>query len=516
MIINNSIKNIIFSIIAQLILIILGFVSRKIFVENLGIEYLGINGLLTNVISMLALVESGIGTSIVYFLYKPLAENDRPRIIALIQLYKKAYSVIALIILILSILLYPLLDILIKGNEGVNFLPIIYFLFVLKNVVYYLNAHKFALINADQKGYVLTKINIGYQIFTTFAKIVVLIVTQNFILYLLIELIIFAFQNFFNGRVVTSRYPYINTKQKYNLENEDRYKLIKNIKALSLHNIGGYVTHGTDNLLISSFIGISTVGLFSNYMMIISQLSSLLAPLLNGIGASIGNLIATESNEKKYSIFNVLFLVNFWLYSTSVIFLFNLLEPFINWWLGSGFLLDRLTFIVILANFFISGMRTSIFIFKTKGGIFVQDRYVPLLGAIINLVTSIVLVNKLGLPGIFLGTTISILSVFWYAPVLVYKQIFNKPASIYFKKYIFYILLTIVSAVVTSYIYKKLPIIEGEFSSLLFIGLICLIVPSSIYLLIFHKTNEFRYLASILLNRIKLQIIKRKEFKTGA
>ncbi|QNF26186.1 lipopolysaccharide biosynthesis protein [Metabacillus elymi] len=505
--INNSLKNIFVSILGQLILIFLGFVSRKVFLDSLGIEYLGINGLLTNVISLLALVESGIGASIVFFLYKPLAEKDTPKIIALVQLYKKAYIIIVIIITILSIGLYPFLEKLININEIDLSFSIIYFLFVAKNIIYYLNAHRVALINADQKEYILARINIIFQVITTVAKILVLIETQNFIFYLTIELIIYIIQTVYNGMVVERKYSYLKTNVKYSINKEEKAGLIKNIKALFLHNIGGFVLLGTDNILISAFIGIATVGIYSNYTMIIGQLNSLLSPILNGIGASVGNLIATENTEKRYAVFKTVYLVNFWVYSISTIFLFNLLEPFINWWLGKGLLLDKYILIILLINFYLTGMRSSIFTFKAKGGIFVQDKYIPLIGAFINLILSIVFVRIFGLFGIFLGTTISTLSVFWIGPRLVYRNIFNKHVTPYFIKYIYYFLLTIIMCYITNYICSNL-LTENTLLTLVLRGTVCLFIANSFYLIIFYRSEEFIYIKDIFLSN--LSSIKKK------
>lgn len=511
----NSIKNIYISILTQVIITILGFISRKVFIDNLGAEYLGVNGLLSNVLSMLSLVEGGIGVSIVYNLYKPLAEKDEPKIIALVQLYKKLYGLLAIVIFLLSLTLYPFLGILMKDASEVKFINIIYFIFVGKNMISYLNAHKWSLINADQKGYILAKYNLIFNVLTTIVKIIVLIITKNYILFLLIETAIFIIQNLWNGKVVNKRYEYIKTKKKYYLEKDIKESLITNVKALFLHNVGSYCVFGTDNVLISSFISLKTVGLYSNYTMIIGQLSSLLSPILGGIGASVGNLIATESKEKNYEVFKVAMLVNFWIYSFCAIFLFNLIEPFINWWLGEGLLLDKLTLIVILINFYTTGMRSSITTFKSKAGIFKEDKYVPLIEAGINLAASIILVKYFGLAGIFMGTTISTITIpLWTQSKLVYNKVFNKSVIEYFKNYLFYIGLTISAGVLTTFTCNRLFIFEG-FTSLIFKGLICVTIPNILYLIVFFKSNELRYLFNIfkpifnsVTRRLKLKILK--------
>ena len=504
--VQNSIKNIGISMLSQIIIVLLGFLSRKVFLDNLGTEYLGINGLLTNILSMLSLVEGGIGTSIIYNLYKPLAEKDIEKITALVQLYKKLYGILAVVIFALSIIMYIFLGNFIKGGTTVPFVAVVYFIFVLKNVVSYLNAHKWSLINADQKGYLIAKNNIIFNIITTISKIIILQITKNYILFLLIELVIVITQNIYNGRIVNDRYPYIKINKKYKVDKETRHNLIMNVKAIFLHNIGSYCVFGTDNLLISSFVGLTTVGLYSNYTMITTQLASLLTPILNGIGASVGNLIATESKEKRYQIFNVMYLITFWIYSFSVIFLYNLLEPFINWWLGKGLLLDKLAFVFILFNFYLTGLRGVVTIFKSKAGIFTNDKYMPLIESIINLGTSIVLVKYFGLAGIFIGTTISTISIpLWMQPKLVYNKVFEKSVSDYFKKYIFYVILTLIVGIFATTVCNILVVGSG-FMSLVLKGIICVVIVNISYLFVFYKTDEFKYI----LNIVKPMVMKMK------
>lgn len=499
----NSIKNIYISIITQIVIILLGFISRKVFIDNLGAEYLGINGLLTNVLSMLSLVEGGIGTSIVYNLYKPLAEDDRPKITALVQLYKKVYGILAVIIFVLGMILYPFLGIFIKEDERIKFLFFVYLIFVVKNVISYLNAHKWSLINADQKGYVLARYNLLFNVVTTVSRILILKFTGNYILYLVIELFIIIVQNIWNGAIVNKRYPYIKTKDKYKIDSDIRANLKENVKAMFLHNIGSYCVFGTDNLLISAFVNLKTVGLYSNYTMIVNQLSALLNPILNGIGASVGNLIATEDDNKTYEIFNVVYLINFWIYSFSVIFLYNLLEPFIELWLGSGLLLDKFTFVIILLNFYLTGLRKSISMFKEKAGIFTPDKYAPIAEAAINLITSIILAKRLGLIGIFLGTTISSVSIpIWLQAKIVYNEIFNKSVLVYFKKYLIYLIMTLSAGVITTIVCNKV-VMNNEFFTLILKGIICVIIPNTLYLIVVFNTNEFKYIKSIIIDMIK-------------
>lgn len=491
----NAIKNISISVFSQVIIILLGFISRRVFIDSLGAEYLGVNGLLTNVLSMMVLIEGGIGISITYNLYKPLAENNHKKITALVQLYKKVYTALAFIVLGISIILYPYMIRMMNGGHSIVNINLVYFIFVAKNMVSYLTAYKWALINADQKGYVLARANLLFQILTTVSKMIILVLTSNYILYLLIELGIYTVQVLWNGAIVNKRYPYIKTKEKYEIDKDTKENINKNVKAMFLHNIGGYCVYGTDNILISAFVNVATVGLYSNYSMIINQLSALVSPILSGIGAGVGNLIATEDSNKTYSIFKVTYFVNFWIYSFCVIFLFNTLEPFIALWLNNdNLLLDKVTFIFILVNFYLNGLRTSIGTFKSKAGLFSQDKYIPVIEGIINLVASIILAKKFGLVGIFIGTTISTVAIqLWNQPRIVYKHVFNIPVIEYFRKFIFYIVLTILVGILTTNV-CNLVSISSPWIYLIIKGIICVLIPNIVYIFVFYKTEEFTYL----------------------
>ena len=498
----NSLKNMYIGIATQIIITILGFVSRKVLFDSLGDSYLGVNGVLTNVLSMLSLVEGGIGVSIVYNLYKPLAEDDKEKIIALVQLYKRLYSILCVLVFLLSLAIYPFLGVLMKDNDTISHLTLVYFIFVARNIISYFNAHKWSLINADQKGYVLARVNLAFNIVTTISKIIVLLLTNNYVLFLIIDLIIYIIQNIYNGSIVNKRYPYVNTKVRYKVDSKIKENLITNVKALFFHNIGKFCVFSTDNLLISSFIGLKVAGRYSNYTMIMGQLSALVNPILGSINAGVGNLVATESKEKTYEVFKITYFINFWIFSWCCIFLYNLLEPFIEWWMEKGMLLDKFTFIVILINFYISGLRTSIGLFKDKAGIFKEDKYVPLIEALVNLVVSITLVKHLGLVGIFIGTTISTVCFpLWNQPRLVYKKLFKKPLYKYFKTYFIYALVTIITAIITT-VSCNYFVSGSGFISMIFKGIICVIIPNILFVIIFYKSKEFYYVKSLIKNII--------------
>lgn len=510
-----AVKNIAISIFSQVVIVLLGFLSRKVFVDNLGAEYLGVNGLLTNILSMMVLVEGGIGISIVYNLYKPLAEKNKEKIIALVQLYKRTYWVLAIIMLVVSLALYPFMGYLMKTDTSISGMFFVYCIFISKNMISYTNAYKWALINADQRGYILATSNLMFQVITTLGKIVIILVTHNYITFLLVEVGIFIIQNIINTIIVYRKYPYLREKSKYKIDKHTSDNITKNVKAMFLHNIGGYLVFSTDNILISAFISIKAVGLYSNYTMVIGQVSSLLSPIIGGIGAGVGNLIATEDKDKTYSIFKISFLVSFWIYSFATIFLYILLNPFIGWMFGEQYLLGSSIVMVVLLNFYLNGMRGPISTFKNKAGLFVQDKYISVIEGLVNLIGSLIFIKYFGFVGVFLGTTLSTLTtVFWSQPSVVYKNLFKKNVISYFYQYIKLIFIMLITGASTSFICNLL--IDGtSFISLCMRGIICLIIPNVIYLVLFYRTEEFKYLFSALRGQLSTIRIFKKVLKVN-
>ena len=317
----NSAKNLISSLSITLIMTLLGFLTRKIFVDNVGVEYLGLNGLLQNILGVVTLIEGGFGTSVVYNLYKPLAEKNQEKIIALLQLYKKVYRYIALGIIIFSLCLFPFIDNFIKDAENLSYVSIVYFIFVFNSVIQYFTAYKWSLINADQKNYKLTTINLIYQVGLSITKILILYYTKNYILYLIVEALFNLGLNIAIVKKANQLYPYICTSKKYIVETNIKANIISNVKSLFFHSLGGYFMNSTANIVISSFVGITIVGLYSNYTLLTGYVNSLCKQILNSVSESVGNLIAEENKEKSYQVFKIIFFINFLVISYSCILL---------------------------------------------------------------------------------------------------------------------------------------------------------------------------------------------------
>jgi O-antigen/teichoic acid export membrane protein len=496
--IKHSILNIFIGIGSQVILAILGFLTRKVFLDSLGIEYLGVNGLFTNILSMLALTETGIGTAIVYALYKPIAENNDKKILALMNLFGKAYRIIAFIIAALGLSLIPFLKYFMKGSTvpEVN----LYFLLFLANSVFsYLFYYKVSFLVANQKSYVVSIVTTCTSIVSSVIKLLVLYYTKSFITFLLINIIFTLVTNLLLSNMCDRMYPFLRRKSKNKIDLETKQSISKNIKALFLHKIGTYFVFGTDNIIISTFVSVTAVGLYSNYNLIIQTINTFINQVFNNITASMGNLIVIENVDKVHKVFKTTMFVNFWIFAFSSISFLCLIDPFIKIWIGPSYIMSYKLLIILIINFYVTGMRASVNLIKNAGGAYFQDRYAPIIESVINLCASLILVKLWGIIGVFIGTLLSTLFVpFWVAPYVVYKHILKKPLINYFLKYGEYTFITFFVAIITVGISNYLfP--NYNLSTFIGRGIICFLLPNVLIVLFSYKREEFKYSIKVIM-----------------
>lgn len=493
----NSIKNIVVNIGSQLFSILLSFLCRTVFIRTLGEAYLGVSGLFSNILSLLSLAELGVGTSIIFSMYEPLAKNNRRKIGALMGLYKKAYHTIGWIVAAVGLAFTPFYRFLINNPPDIPNLTAIYLLYLFNTVITYFLSYKQSIIVADQKSYVCTLYQYGFSIVQNVIQIFILFKTRNFILYLSMQILFSFFTNYFLAKKADKMYPYLKNYEKETLSKAAKAPIIKNIKAMFMHRIGGAVVNGTDNILISKFFGLASVGIYSNYFLITNTLTGLTSQIFNGITASVGNLGAVENDERSYHIYLSIHFAGFWIFSFCSISLFCLFNPFIRLWTGRDLTFAISIVFLIALNFYVTGMRQATLMFKNAFGLFWYDRYKAIVEAAVNLAASIILAQYLGIAGIFLGTFISTMTVdFWVEPSVLYQYGFHRPAAQYFTRYVFYFLLTFTAGFLTWYCCSLTG--AASLQSFVMKCFICLIVPNALFLLIFYKTKEFEYLKNFI------------------
>lgn len=488
----NSIKNTVASFISNGLTILIGLIAQAIFIHVLGEEYLGINGLFTNIISMLGIVELGIGSAIVYNLYKPIAEEDTAKINALMKFYQKCYHIIAVIVLILGLLITPFLNYFV-GEVHIDVqLQIVFILFILDIVCSYLLSYKRSIINANQKNYVVNLIHIGYLVLLNFFQILILLLSKNYYLYLLVKIGMRLFENIVITSVANKMYSYLNEDGE-ELDAITKADIFKKVKALFFHKLGTFFVLGTDNIIISKFLGIAQVGFYSNYYLIINAVQTLFGQVINVLTPSVGNLLVEGNVQKNYDVFKRIRFLNFWIATFSGVCLLVMMDSFITIWIGKEYILSFFVLVVLVINYYQKSMRTSYNVFKEAAGIYYEDRFVPLFESFINIVASIILLHYFGLAGVFMGTIVSGFMLWGYSyPKYVYKKLFGRDYVAYTKETIGYILLFFMIATSTYFLSTMI-----SFSNIYlnFLGhmIVALIIPNFILLLVFYKTNHFQY-----------------------
>lgn len=503
----KSFKNLVAAFIGQGVGLIISFFARIIFIRILGTEYLGLNGLFTNILTMLSLAELGVGEAITFSLYKPLANNDEKKTAMLMQLYKRVYISIAIIILLIGISITPFLNIIISQEPNIpESIKLIYILFVLNTSLSYFFSYKRNLIIADQKRYIASIYRYVFYFLLNLVQIIFLIITKNYIIFLILQIIFTLLENMFVSAKANKMYPFLKNKNKIALDDDSKNTIIKNTKAMLMHKIGGIVVSSTDNILLSKFVSLTAVGLYSNYYLVISALNTIFGQLYNSLNASVGNLFATEDTNKSYTVFKRINFLSFWIFCFASVSLLCLFNDLITIWLGSQYLFNSYIVLVLVILFFITGMRKPVITFKESAGLFYKDRWKSVIEAIVNIVFSIILVKKIGVIGVFLGTLISSISVcVWVEPYVVFKYAFDVPFLQYIKRYIRYCFeFTIISFIC----YYFCSFIKFEIIiSIILKALICIIVSNLIIYFIHRNDEEFIYFKKMF-KKIKSNILK--------
>ena len=496
----SSIKNMITAVGSNIITIIVGLVAQAIFIKILGSEYLGLNGLFSNIISMLGIVELGIGSAIIYNMYKPIAEKDTEKIKSLMKFYKKSYNIITFIIACIGILIIPFIKYIvdIKSVTADINVYIVYLLFLSETICSYILSYKRSILYADQKEYITNITHIGYTIVVNTLQLISLYLIHNYYLYLIIKIMMRLMENIVISIIVAKKYEYLNNKNIESLDKQTEKDIFQKIKALFFHKIGTFIVSGTDNIIISKYLGLVTVGLYSNYFLIINAVQTVLNHFVSATKASVGNLLVTESKKKQFEIFDKIRFMNFWLSCFSSICIFVIMDSFITIWIGYKFVLPTKVLLVLVINFFIVSSRSAYGAFKEAAGIFYEDRFIPIIESLLNIVLSIIFVKKFGLMGVFMGTVASGLVLWCYSyPKYVYKNLFGRSYYDYIKETIYYL---IVFVLIAGFSYSLAILISFENIYLQFISnvLIALIVPNVIMLLLFSKDENFKYFINML------------------
>lgn len=496
----NTIFNFTSSIGGQLITILMHFVVRTVFINTLGKSYLGISGLFSNILSMLALAEFGVGSAIIFKLYKPIADEDHQRIAILMKFYKVVYRVVGSAIGIIGLILIPFLPIIISDYDRLEQLGInavfILILYLLKSVVSYLFfAYKSAIIKANQKEYLITVIGYFFTVGSTLLQIVSLLIYPSFTIYVTIMVIQVIVQNVVYAKLADKMYPYINERTEEKLSRTEIKETLKDCAALFLYELNDVVLKATDNIVLSMFVGLNIVAEYSNYYILYNTINSLFNKIFNSMSHSLGNLNASEGKEKGYPVLESTILITAIIGATAGIGIFVVADELIETWIGNDWVIEQPFSLLMGFEIFTMAFRLCVSKFRTTLGLFQQAKFRPIAGMIINLVVSVILVQSLGIVGVLIGTVTSDwTTTMWIDPLVIHKYGYNNEyrVSVYFFKLFKYLAIACVMGAVNYLVCTHFLTGYGWFSVIVH-AVICGITVPAAYVLLNIHSKEGKY-----------------------
>ena len=505
--IQNAVTNVGAAGIIQVITIVLNFISRTIFIKMLGNDYLSCDGLFTNILTVLSFSELGVGSAIIFSLYKPIADDDKVQIGKLMNLFAVAYRYIALTIGILGICVIPFLKYLIKDVPDVReSIFLLYVLFLMNTVSSYIFGYKRSFLIANQENYIVLFIQQGVNVVKIVVQFLALLYTHNYILYLILNIVATLVVNIVSTGLTDKKYKWLKAYQKNKLLKEERKPIFSNIFSIFQYKLGSVILNGTDNIIISVVLKTSFVGLVSNYNMIISAIQSIVNQACGGLQATVGNYNAISDKENKYKIFCKLNFISNWVFGFFTICFAVLINPFIeDVWVGKDFLLPYDVVIALSLSMYISFINTIPSTYRTTMGYFKEARRCPIYASILNIFLSVVLAKTIGLSGIFFATAISRFLTFnMVDPYYVFKKGFGLNVLKFHAQFALNFLVLILNYAVTFYCVHLIGI--RGFGGFIIKAVIACVICNLLFFAVYFKTTIF----SETLHTLKA-FIKRKQ-----
>lgn len=490
----NAGRNVVFGIIQKIYDMLAPFVIRTVMIYVMGVQYLGLNSLFASILQVLNLAELGVGSAMVYSMYKPIAEDDDEKVCMLLNLYRKYYRIIGSVILTLGLALTPFIEKLVKADtvpDDIN-LCVLYIMNLLSVVItYWAFAYKNSILYACQRTDMISKVSMIVSTIRYTIQIVVICAFKDFYLYTFVIIVSNFINNILAARAVNKAYPQYKPRGKISKEEN---RIINNrVKDLLTAKIGGIVYDSADTIVISAFLGLGVLAIYQNYFYILTSVTGFLMVAFSSCLAGFGNNIITEAKEKSFIDAKKFTFIICWLGGFCATCLLCLYQPFMELWVGKELMLDGFAVLCFVVYFFVRIINTLLNLFKDASGMWHEDKWRPLAASLVNLTLNLILVNLIGIYGVLISTVVAILFVGipWLLKNL-FSVVFERK---YLKEYVgqlamFTLVITIV-ATITYFICEsiKLPLIY----SLILRAIICCIVPNIAYFLIYRKTIELKY-----------------------
>lgn len=490
----NSLSGIIF----QSINLFITFLSRSFFIKFLSVEFLGLNGLFLNIMGILSIAELGLGTAITVNLYKPIREENEDKIRGIYELYKKAFTFIGIFLFFISIIISFFVPSMVKGSNISNSMIILYFLlFSLNTSSSYLFATNRTIFFAYQKNFIVIKNDIIFLLLRNVVQIILLFVFHNYILYLIIEIFFTWLGNFYLELKLRKKYSFLFLDTLNTRNNISKREIFSSVGNVSILKIVGVGVNSTDNIIISSFIGITITGVFSNYLLIFNAIFNFIGQFFNGVLASLGDLIVEQVEEKIRFMYSTINFLCFLFASLTILPLFFSSTKFIQIWLGKEYVLSSHTVLLLAIIHYLKVSRQINWFFVSTSGIFSGYMSASIVEVIVNLAVSLLFVQKFGLNGILIGTIIASLVSWIGQTIAVHKHILHTNAIKYFIRQLLFAILIILQFLICFFCIKFIDdssIAKGDLTNLLLTIFISLTFPVCLNILCFIRKKEFQYL----------------------
>lgn len=495
----KSIRNFKYALLAQMVSIALAFVTRTCLVRILGIEAVSLNGLFTQVIAAISLAEMGTGTAIVYNLYKPLAEGDHEKVSQLMNLFRTAYRIIAAATIVIGIVLIPWLPYLITDiSSDISYIRIVYLMFIFQSAVSYLFSFKIALLQADQNGFIYTRIYTVFKLVGTILVLIALVISKEYLVFLGANVLLAVVTDAYASNIAQKKYPYLDKRAK--LPKEERRHIFSNIRNLFIMQFSGRVVDSTDNILISSMISTILVGLYSNYMVVIGVFKQLSDKLMVAAAPSMGNLFVTDDTDSKEKNLYRLTFIFYIFASIACVGTYSCIQSFIQLWLGREYLLEMPVVFVLCFLYFVAIIFEPLKNAMYLTGYFAIGRNISFASAMTNLIVSVILGRQIGLIGIFIGTmstyVIEIITKTYYLFKLYLKRSAKRYVFLWIKMTLVFLAeLGLAHIISNRLVLSALP-------AFLVMGVLSILITGIAVTLVFFKTDQYAYVLWLVKTKI--------------
>lgn len=513
--IENATRNIYFGVLLKVYQILMPFIMRTAMIYFMGVQYLGLNSLFNSILQVLNLAELGVGSAMIYSMYKPIAEDDSKTICALMKLYRVYYRIIGGVIAVVGIVLTPFIPDLI--NSGLPTELNIYTLYLLNLGVtvlsYWLFAYKNSVFQAHQRNDIISKVTLITNTFQYVLQLFVIIEIQNYYIYIIISLTTQAITNIITAIVADKLYP--NYKPEGILDKNMIKGINQRIKDLFTSKLGAVIVNSVDTVVISAFLGLTTLAIYQNYYFILTSIIGLVTIVFQASTAGIGNSVIVETKEKNFDDLRKFTFIIAWIAGFCSSCLLCLYQPFMSIWVGKSLMLEFEVVICFCIYFFVYEINQLLNTYKDAAGIWHEDRFRPLVTALSNLGMNLVMVQFWGIYGVLLSTVISTLFIGmpWLLHNLFTVLFSKEQLSEYLVKLVKYTVVSVVVCVVCYGICSRFDLPDWQL--LIVNTVVCCIISNVLFFLIYYKMPEFKQSIQLIDKMTKGKLNLEKRFAVG-